>query len=581
MGNSGELVGTPELDKRSLLQRNYHIKLPDYDEYIVLAHPKNVGDEIKTGDVIVRILCIRKKTDGDKVTIEKVELDCCFASKWDKEAVIDEYCIEEGQKLSARAHLALKYSVGENFQNLVHSHVLSSTKTANDLHAHPHIPENKLNNAISAYAKSVDKGRVLFLYDDTLFGSAKDGYIITDSAFYYKSSNKEFSFRYNDVVSCEIVNCELPTEEKPNPEKALRINLTEDRYIVVKADATGLKLSAFVNFIELVLILKNIGETKAVDGYVILEDMPNPVKLCYANLLIWLTYIGDGTIDEREISELQVLMTQLKFDADLRHEIRSTIYNPALLKPHELLKEMLRTTPSGSEFALKISLLKDAVRIHRAASETSAIGAEAVQKMADLLELDDGKLVFLDQVCEEDEKILSGEISDSQLTANLKGTAARASAVGVPIAAVYLSGSVTGLSAAGITSGLASLGLGGVLGLSSMVTGIGVVILLGVTAYQGVKWLSGESERNKAGRRELMLQEVMRVHQKAISNLAEDIAFFGQKMVALTEEVEKNKATIVTMSREMTMFANALKQLRQREAGYEQSLHDEIQARAA
>ena len=75
--------------------------------------------------------------------------------------------------------------------------------------------------------------------------------------------------------------------------------------------------------------------------------------------------------------------------------------------------------------------------------------------------------------CDFDEQILAGQISDSQIANHAKTLAAKASAVGMPIAAVYLSGSVVGLSASGITSGLAALGLGGVLGLSSMVTGIG------------------------------------------------------------------------------------------------------------
>ena len=81
-----------------------------------------------------------------------------------------------------------------------------------------------------------------------------------------------------------------------------------------------------------------------------------------------------------------------------------------------------------------------------------------------------------------DRKILSGDIKDSDIVNGMKDLAANAAAVGIPIVAVYLSGSAVGLSAVGITSGLAALGLGGVLGLSSMVTGIGVAILIGVGA---------------------------------------------------------------------------------------------------
>ena len=76
----------------------------------------------------------------------------------------------------------------------------------------------------------------------------------------------------------------------------------------------------------------------------------------------------------------------------------------------------------------------------------------------------------------------------------------------MPLGAIYLSGSVTGLSAAGIVSGLAALGMGGVLGLSAMVTGIGVAIIVGGTTYKGVRWALSGSERHRASLREVMLQ---------------------------------------------------------------------------
>ena len=72
----------------------------------------------------------------------------------------------------------------------------------------------------------------------------------------------------------------------------------------------------------------------------------------------------------------------------------------------------------------------------------------------------------------EDLKKLGGELAASLASA------------GVPLAAIAVSGSVFGLSAAGITSGLAALGLG--LGMAS---GIGVVVGIGVGSYLGVRWL--------------------------------------------------------------------------------------------
>lgn len=156
---------------------------------------------------------------------------------------------------------------------------------------------------------------------------------------------------------------------------------------------------------------------------------------------------------------------------------------------------------------------------------------------------------------------------------------AQATSVGVPVAAVYLSGSVTGLSAAGVTSGLAALGLGGVLGLSAMVSGIGVAIVGGVGAYKAVQWVMGGAERNRAFRRELMLQEVLRIHQKSMANLASDIVFFAERLTRLSFKVAENRAVIDKLSREMTLLTGAMSRLRTRESRYERDLDEEINHR--
>ena len=133
----------------------------------------------------------------------------------------------------------------------------------------------------------------------------------------------------------------------------------------------------------------------------------------------------------------------------------------------------------------------------------------------------------------------------------MKLLSAKAAAVGTPLAAVYLSGSVVGMSAAGITSGLASLGMGGLLGLSSMTTGIGVAVLIGVGAYAGIRKLTGANEINRSKRRELMLTEVIKQTQETISCLMQDINFITSK---LNEYIESNGFQEARMKQLMTML---------------------------
>ncbi len=314
-----------------------------------------------------------------------------------------------------------------------------------------------------------------------------------------------------------------------------------------------------------------------VKGQVIVAELPEELKLRYLEALVWLTYQDDRQIDEREVCELQILMTQVACDVESRQVVRDRIAEPTGLDPERIVPRMLELAPDETREAIGYSLLKDAIRLSTATSESgSATAGTGIRRIAGRLEVTQEQLEFIEEACVQDRKILEGEISDGQIVQIAKEMASKAASVGVPIAAVYLSGSVTGLSAAGITSGLATLGLGGVLGLSAMVTGVGTAVVGGVVIYRGARWLMGRKGRIKSVRRELMLQEVLRIHQKAIANLAEDIAYFGDQLVELTRDVVRNQLVIRNLSREMSLLGNALAHLRQKERTLEHALEAEI-----
>jgi hypothetical protein len=123
-----------------------------------------------------------------------------------------------------------------------------------------------------------------------------------------------------------------------------------------------------------------------------------------------------------------------------------------------------------------------------------------------------------------------------------KVAAAGLAAVGIPIAAVYVSGSVIGLSAAGITSGLAALGLG-----LGMVPGIGVAVLMGIGAFLGVRALlntsqgaQGQLQRDLARRGQAVitsLEEMVTLLDIQVDELAraEDSRANGFRLAALRE----------------------------------------------
>jgi DNA-binding transcriptional MerR regulator len=157
----------------------------------------------------------------------------------------------------------------------------------------------------------------------------------------------------------------------------------------------------------------------------------------------------------------------------------------------------------------------------------------------------------------QEEEILSK--NDNEIRQILIDIAANLSAVGVPMTAIYFSGSVIGISAVGITSGLAALGLGGMLIFSPMLAGIGVAVLLGVSAHNLVKKISDEGNNRYCRTKELMLQEVIKNLQMTMNYLIEDLNEISRQLsneikkgIMVKSEIEElaNMISILTKSAE-------------------------------
>ena len=173
-----------------------------------------------------------------------------------------------------------------------------------------------------------------------------------------------------------------------------------------------------------------VGGRGQAEKYVIVEELPDVLKLGYVNTLVALTCFDDGQIDEREVCETQVLMALLRCSTEVRQAVRSGIDDPASLEAEAEIAKMLAQTPEGMQQALSCSLIKDAIRLDRAKSdEGSAREHSGIRRLARLLDLDDEKVKFIESACIEDEKILAGELSDAQVVEAAKTMVAQASEI--------------------------------------------------------------------------------------------------------------------------------------------------------
>jgi hypothetical protein len=271
-----------------------------------------------------------------------------------------------------------------------------------------------------------------------------------------------------------------------------------------------------------------------------------------------------------------VFMSRVSMSSDSREEIRQTLASREV-SPEDvvrLVEEVISAVPDNQE-EIAVSIIKDMLHLSRADNavlpqERAALEAAAEahfgERAPKVIELAEKTVTY-------EEALVGGDVSAGELETHLKEIVAVATAASVPITAIFFSGSVVGLSAAGITSGLAALGLGGILGLSAMVTGIGTVVVLGVTAYAATRYALGGKDRELARQREHMIQEIIKSHQGAIADLAEDQSAIAIKLTEYVSRSDQNEARLARLKNELQMFTAALAELKQQK--------DNLQAQSA
>lgn len=300
-----------------------------------------------------------------------------------------------------------------------------------------------------------------------------------------------------------------------------------------------------------------------------LEVMAEEVKVLYVKTLAAQSLV-EGKTEAKKVADIYLFMSQIGLQSDSRGQVRQALEVGETGAPEvlELARDTVIKAKSGRD-EVAFSLIKDMVRVSRVGGAQSQAEHESIVEVAVEFGYDAEEAISLaERAIENDEAFVRGEIDISELERRSKQLASRAASVGVPIAAVYLSGSVVGLSAAGITSALAWLGFGGILGLSSMLTGIGIVILIGAGTYHGVRWLTGGRERELQKQREHMIQEVIKRHQQAISDLANDISTIATKMEEYTSHSNRNEERLTQLEGELRTFRSALKALQDKEQKY-------------
>ena len=103
------------------------------------------------------------------------------------------------------------------------------------------IPPKKLKNAITSYATEVSPEDVLLLYDNTVFGSAKEGLILTAEAVYWRNDDEPERLRYAEIRKVDVLKYPVAAGVVLN-EKEIKIEVTGDNDNVAESLAKVIRL---------------------------------------------------------------------------------------------------------------------------------------------------------------------------------------------------------------------------------------------------------------------------------------------------------------------------------------------------
>ena len=96
----------------------------------------------------------------------------------------------------------------------------------------PEIPERKLRNAIENYARAGSGERALALIDNSFFGNAKDGVLLTHERIYSNEwSSITFALELDAIESVEFVESNLAKEIHLNGAKFVVLHMADTRSV--------------------------------------------------------------------------------------------------------------------------------------------------------------------------------------------------------------------------------------------------------------------------------------------------------------------------------------------------------------
>ena len=224
-----------------------------------------------------------------------------------------------------------------------------------------------------------------------------------------------------------------------------------------------------------------------------LEEYSENEQIAYLSILSAVCYV-DKEFGDKEKRQLDVLLTQLKISDVGKAKIYSSVFN----LQHEDKLGNLEAIQNLGNTELKYTLISDLCLFSLVDSKFTDEEYQYILGIGEILGVNQEQVDAIRSIQENLDSIKDLPSNSERFRQVIKESVATLAGVGIPIGAIAASGSVFGLSAAGISSGLAFLGAGfGMLaGAVVVVPAIAIGAAYGVKKLFDILWKDNKSSDN-------------------------------------------------------------------------------------
>jgi len=240
------------------------------------------------------------------------------------------------------------------------------------------------------------------------------------------------------------------------------------------------------------------------------RSLPEEQQLAFYGLLLSMAQADGNT----QAEELGLVLQAMELDAispEGRIQVRDWLLQPPQIE------DCLEVLARGSQ-PLRYGVVMHLTDVVLADEEYELSEKLAMRRVREALDITREQGLAIEEFVWEVRRIRDENLEDDEQVERVKTAALSLSAVGVPGAALYFSGSLIGLGAKGLLGALAAVGM-----TAGVLPGIGLFITLGATGWLTASYLLDKGNHRKRARVKKELVERRERMRRNVTQLLEGL----------------------------------------------------------